>query len=61
MYPSYGLPSHVPTQNLFYTKIEISMMQTFSKFMENGCGAATPRLSGGLNMSEKFLNNLFGS
>ena len=28
MYPSYELPSHVPTQSLFDTKI--GMMQTFS-------------------------------
>ena len=40
MNPSYGLPSHVPTQRLFDT--EIGMMQTFSTFTENGYGPATP-------------------
>ena len=39
-YPSYGLPSHVPSQSLFDTKI--GMMQTFATFTENACGPATP-------------------
>ena len=39
MYPSYGLLSHVPTQNLFDTKI--CMIQTFSTFLENGYGHAS--------------------
>ena len=54
MYPSYGLPSHVPTQSLFETKI--GMMQTFSTFTEYGYGPATP-----LKLTEyvwKDLNNL---
>ena len=44
MYPSYGLHSHVPTQNLFDTKI--GMMQTFSTFSEKWvCPAAPLRLT----------------
>ena len=35
MYPSYGLPSQVPTKSLFDTKI--GMMQTFSPQVDQKC------------------------